>query len=569
MSFYRYLIVICLSLAACGQLPQRVESASPVVVKDEYQPVLPDVELTDEILYSYLLSEVAFQRGQRPLAVQESLDLARKTLDPRLAARATSMAIDSGNTDKAIEAFELWGEIEPDSPARNRSAALILLRGGKLEEAQVEFEKILKSSVDRDRAFLYVYRFIETYPDRPAALTLVRNLAQEYSGLAEAHWSVAHMANLNGNAELALDEIRQARNFRPKWTMAVGLEAQILALTDPKQSLQIMRDYLSEYPDARQIHLQYARALLAQNQYRAARDEFHNIAEKRPDGSDMSYTIALISLQLNELDRAEKMFKKALSKGGGMQSTVYFYLGGLYEGKRDEAAALENYREVNDGEYLFAAQLRVAYLLNKDRRGDEAREFLRQIEPTNDHQQVKLVLIESQLLQEEGLSEESFQLLRKMLEKLPDHPDLLYAIAMQADRIGKVEAFEQFLRKLIQLKPDSAYAYNSLGYGFLERNTRIEEAVELVEKALLISPDDVAIMDSVGWGYYRAGRSAESLRMLRRAFETNPDPEIAAHLGEVLWVSGVQDEAKKIWQGSLEKHPDNAYLQTTIKRFLP
>jgi len=562
-------MVICLSLTACGQLPQRAESAPPVAMKDEYQPVLPDVKLTGEILYSYLLSEIAFQRGERPLAVQGSVDLAKTTRDPRLAARATRMALDSGDIDKAMEAFELWGEVEPDSPVRNRSAALILLRGGKLDEAQVEFEQLLKSSADTGRAFLHVYRFIETYPDKAAALMLVSNLAQKYSGLAEAHWSVAHMANLSGNAALALEEVRQAHKLRPDWVMAVGLEAQILSVSEPKKSLQVMRNYLSQYPDAREIQLQYARALLAYKQYRAARDEFQSIAKNRPDGPDMSYTIALISLQLNELNRAEEMFKKALSKGGRMQSTVYFHLGKLYEGKRDEAAALKSYRSVKNGEYLFLAQLRVAYLLNRDGRDDEANEFLRQIDPANDQQRVQLILIESQLLQADGLGDEAYQSLQKALEKLPDHPDLLYAAAMQADRIGRAEDFELLLRNLIQLEPDSAYAYNALGYGLLERNTRIPEAVALVEKALQLAPDDVAIMDSVGWGYYRVGRSEESLRMLRRAFATNPDPEIAAHLGEVLWMTGIQDEAKEIWQGSLQKHPDNTYLQTTIKRFLP
>jgi tetratricopeptide (TPR) repeat protein len=125
------------------------------------------------------------------------------------------------------------------------------------------------------------------------------------------------------------------------------------------------------------------------------------------------------------------------------------------------------------------------------------------------------------------------------------------------------------MRKLIQIKPDHAHAYNALGYGMLERNERIPEAIELVEKALQLAPDDVAIMDSVGWGYYRIGKLDESAKLLRRAFAGNPDPEIAAHLGEVLWARGDKEEAKKIWQNSLKTNPGNALLQAVIKKFIP
>jgi len=125
------------------------------------------------------------------------------------------------------------------------------------------------------------------------------------------------------------------------------------------------------------------------------------------------------------------------------------------------------------------------------------------------------------------------------------------------------------MRKLIKIQPDHAHAYNALGYGLLERNEKIPEAMQLVEKALQLAPDDPAIMDSVGWGYYRTGKLDESVKMLRRAYAGNPDPEIAAHLGEVLWMRGDKAEARKIWQDSLKENHDNAKLQAAIKKFIP
>ena len=375
------------------------------------------------------------------------------------------------------------------------------------------------------------------------------------------------MARLAGDDGLALDEVRQARKLRPEWGTAVSLESQLLQESAPRQALEVLRRYLSDHPDKREIRLQYARMLLEQKQYKTSRDEFQILAKDNPRNPDIAFAIALISLQLNDLQDAEKQLRELLEKGKKNQDTVQYYLGQLSEAKEDENRAIAYYREVKSGEYQFAAQLRVVYLLNKLGKLEEAREYLHQTPAVDNQQRVQLLLIESQLLHEAKRAEDAYQALQQGLEKLPDHPDLLYAAGMMAEKIGKLEVFEQLIRKLIQIKPDHAHAYNVLGYSLLERNERIPEAVELVEKALQLAPDDPAIMDSVGWGYYRSGRLNESMDMLRRAFTNNPDPEIAAHLGEVLWMRGDKDEARKIWQDSFKSHPGSVPLQTVIEKF--
>jgi len=93
--------------------------------------------------------------------------------------------------------------------------------------------------------------------------------------------------------------------------------------------------------------------------------------------------------------------------------------------------------------------------------------------------------------------------------------------------------------------------------------------MQLVDKANELAPDDAAVIDSVGWGHYRMGNIHKSLEYLRRAYSANPDPEIAAHLGEVLWAHGEKDQAKKIWDDSLKSYPDNSVLQAVIKKFQP
>lgn len=576
MSQFKYLLVRCLVvcsllLTACAQAPQRAAPAPvPVEPQAEIAPVLPNVELSNQLLYEYLLSEIASQRGHPALAAEGSSDLARQTRDPRLARRAAQLSFEAGEMEKAIAAFKLWQEVEPTSTVAPRMLSTILLRGGRLDEARAEFAKVFKQDeANAGRTFLQIFPMLASYPDRAAALKLVRDLAAPYPKVPEAHWSVAQLAQATGDDELALNEVRQARSLRPDWDMAVALEAQVLQKSAPQQGLEVLRRYLSSHPEAHDIRLQYARALLDQKQYKQARDEFQRLSDESPDNPDMAFAIALISLQMNDLQGAESQFKLALSKGKKEPDMVQYYLGQLSEAKKNDAEAIAYYREVQGGEYQFAAQMRIAYLLSKNGKLDEALQYLHQAKANSNQQRVQLLLIEAQLLREADRFTEAYQVLHQGLVKLPNHPDLLYEAAMLADKIGKPEVFEQLMRKLIQIKPDHAHAYNALGYSLLERNVRIPEAVALVEKALQLAPDDFAIMDSVGWGYYRLGKLDESVTLLRRALAGNPNPEIAAHLGEVLWVRGDKAEAKKIWQDSLKANPGDAQLLAVMKRFMP
>ncbi len=571
MNPFKYRIVGSLAacsllLSACAQAPQRAEPEPQA----EAAPVLPGVELSNQLLYEYLLSEIASQRGHHALAAEGSVDLATQTRDPRLAKRAAQLALEAGEMEKSIAALKLWQEVEPTSTVAPRMLSTILLRGGRLDEARVEFARVFRQDeANVGRTFLQIFPMLVSYPDRAAALKLVRDLAAPYPKVAEAHWAVAQLAQASGDDELALSEVRQARSLRGDWEMAVSLEAQLLMKSAPKQGLEVLHRYLSDYPKARDIRLQYARALLEQKQYRQARDEFQRLSDESPDNPDMVFAVALISLQLNDLQGAEDQLKLALGKGKKDQDTVQYYLGQLSEAKKDEAAAIAYYREVKGGEYQFTAQTRIAYLLSKSGKLDEGLQNLHQVQASSNQQRVQLLLIEAQLLREADRLPEAYQVLQQGLAKLPNHPDLLYEAAMLADRIGKQDVFEQLMRKLIQIKPDHAHAYNALGYSLLERNERIPEAVALVEKALQLAPDDLAIMDSVGWGYYRSGKLDESVKLLRRALAGSPNPEIAAHLGEVLWVRGDKAEAKKIWQDSLRENPGNALLQAVMKRFMP
>ena len=534
------------------------------------QTNLPRLELNANRLYAFLLGEVAGQRGNPELAARVYLDLSNDTQDPRVARRAAQLALDTRQMDKAMEALTLWLKLEPSSHQSKQLLVTVLLSNGKLEEARPLMAEMLANFPARaGHTFTQIYSLLARHPDQGAVFQLLHGLAQPYPKAPEGHMVQAQAASAAGKRWEALQEVREARMLRPEWEAAALLEAQLLRQESPQQALAMLKDYVAAHPKASEARLLYARMLLEQKRYPESRTEFLRLLEEHPESADLAFAVAMLSLEMGKLDEAEQELRQALAKGKSDEDTVYYYLGQLGEAKKNNSEAIQNYGQVKGGEYAYTAHMRTAYLLYKSGKPEEAREYLHQVEPRNNQQRIQLLSAEAQMLREMKQVEAAYNVLAQGLEKLPNQPDLLYETAMLAEQLGRHDTFEQMMRRVIEIKPDHAQAYNALGYSLLDRNERIQEAMQLVEKASQLAPDDAGIIDSVGWGHYRLGNLDKSLELLRRAYSVNPDPEIAAHLGEVLWMQGVKDQAKKVWGDALKDHPDNAVLQDTMKKFLP
>jgi tetratricopeptide (TPR) repeat protein len=571
-----FLLPILLLLSACAHVPRNDDAASQARnVAEENNQVspqldLPNVALDERMLYEFLLGDIALQRGRPELAAQAYWDLAKTTRDPRVARRAAQLAFETHQMDRSLEAFTLWQEVEPSAPLANQMLVSLLLSGGKLQEARPHVERWLAAEPKNvGHVFMQIYSLLMRATNKAGAMEWMVEVARPYPKVAEAHWAVAQVAAAANNKILALAEIHQAVQLRPEWDMPVVFEAQLLLPDEPKKALELLQRFLKANSASKEVRLFYARALLEQKLYAESRVQFQQLLAANQESTELAFAIALLSLQMGELDRAEKELQETLARGKKDADTVHYYLAQLNEAKKDNAAALVQYRQVLEGEYVYAARLREAYLLHKADKLNEALTVLKSAPAASNQQRVTVVLIEAQMLREARQFDASYRVLAEALEKLPNHPQLLFEAAMAADKLGKFELFEQLLRKLLQVVPDHAQANNALGYSLLERNVRLEEGMQLVEKAYQLAPDDAAITDSVGWGYYRLGKLDKSAEFLRRAFAVTPDPEIAAHLGEVLWMRGSKDEAAKIWQDTLTAHPDSETLRALIKKFIP
>jgi tetratricopeptide (TPR) repeat protein len=546
------------------ELSGDTQGAAP---EPEIRSPLPKQELTEELLYEYLLAEIAGQRGNIGLSAQAYVDLAKRTRDPRIARRATEIALYARMNNAAIEAAKIWYESQPDAERPLQALAGLLVAGGRYGEASPYLKKLLTNSATGPASgFAQLGRTLSNAQDKHAALKLVQDLAADHPKLPQAHYAVAQAAASAGEDRLAIEEARKARQLRPDWETAVLLEAQLVQKSSVDQAVALLAEYLQKYPSAREARLGYARTLVAQKRFAEARAEFQKLMASGPENTDVAFAVALLSIQLKDYDPAEKYLRNLLESSYRDKDSVRLYLGQVAEERKNLQEALRWYGEIGEGEQYVPAQTRYAQVLAKQGKLDAARAHLQQAAARNSQQRVQLVLAEAQLLRDANQPKAAFDLVGNALDRLPNNPELLYDYAMLAEKIERVDVLETSLRKLIEIRPEHAHAYNALGYSLADRNQRLPEARELIEKALQLAPEDSFIIDSMGWVLFRMGNLKDALGYLRRAFAGRPDPEIAAHLGEVLWALGQREEAERVLGDAARSSPDNETLTNTIKR---
>ena len=530
---------------------------------------LPSQDLTAPLLYDFLLGEIAQQRGSPGFAAQTYLDLAKRTRDPRVARRAVELATVARMPDLALESARTWQDTDPASLQALQTLVVLLVSQKRVDDAEPYLAKLLESDATAPaNGFMQMGRLLGGSPDTAANLRVVRKLAERYPKLPQAHFAVAQAASAANDDTLALGEIRRAAVLQPGWEIAAIYEAQLLQRHAPGEASKRLASFLEQYPDSRDVRLNYARLLVLDKRSSEARGQFEEIGKRFAKDADAIYAVGLLALQIKEYDVAEASMKHLLELDFRDPDAARYALGQIAEERKDWPHAIEWYKTIQSGEHALPARVRAANAIAKQGRLDEARAYLRDAGAQGE-QQVALLVAESQLLREANMSKEAFELLEGALKTTPDQPDLLYDQALTAEKLDRYDVLEASLKRLIQLRPDHAHAYNALGYSFADRNIRLAEARSLIEKALELSPGDFFIVDSMGWVLYRQGDLKGAAAQLQRAWRGRPDAEIGAHLGEVLWMLGERDEARRIWQEAGKAAPDNETLQKTLKRLMP
>jgi Flp pilus assembly protein TadD len=565
--------VAAMSTVTTAAVPaERVDLAQAAQRRAAPPAATPAGELTGQILYEFMLAEVALQRGQVQIAAQAYADLTRRTRDPRIARRATEVASYARANTLAVDAAKIWLETEPESEDAPRALAALLVASNRLDEAEPHLQKLVAAGEGTKdgsaETFALINQIVAASPDKPAALRLMQRIAAPYPNSGNARMAVAQAAvNANDDAT-ALASAQAAAALRPDWEMPALFEAAILQKKSNAEALARLKRFLDVQPKSREVRMSYARTLVADKQYDAARGEFKRLTDEYPNDVDVVYSIGVLSMQSQDYATAETQFKRLLAMPFRERNLLRLYLGQIAEDQKRFPEAMQWYRQVTSGDQFVTAQSRVALVMAKQGDVPGARSFLQTVNASGNPERVQLLLVESQILRDANQNPEAYKLLEGGLERIPDHPDLLYDFAMTAERIDRMDVMESSLRKLMTIRPDNAHAYNALGYSFADRNIRLPEARKLIERAIELAPNDFHIIDSMGWVLYRQGDLEGAQKWLRRAYEGAPDAEVAAHLGEVLWMMGRRDEAEKLWREAAAKSPAHDVLQKTMQRFL-
>jgi len=529
--------------------------------------VIEQAPVDTDAMFEFLLAEVAAQRGDTEGAVAIYLRLAREMKDSSIAKRAVETAIRARAFGPAMDSAVTLLELEPDSALAREIIAAILANEGDLDKARDSLAIILTRSQDRGPLLMQLSHLLAKYPDKVAVLGAVRQLTAKYP-VPESRYAVGIAALVAGQPEVAISEADAALAMKPGWEQAAILKAQVLRRTKPEDVIAFYQSFVATNPGANEVRMQLGRELAADHKIAEARDQFAEVEKRSKNDSQASYAVGLLSLQLEDYASAQGAFERALKENYREPTAVYLGLGQAAEGLKQYEEAIGWYQKVEAADWI-RAQLKIATLIARQQGLAAGREYLQHIDAHGTEDKIQVIQVEAQLLRDAKEWNETYEMLSKAVAEYPDSYELLYDRAMAAERINKLDVLEADLRKVIKMKPDYAHAYNALGYTLADRTNRLAEAKELIDKAYKLSPEDPFILDSLGWVNFRMGNNPEALKYLQIAYNSRSDPEIAAHLGEVLWQQGKHDEAQKIWREALVENPSHEALLAVMQKHQP
>ncbi|MBT5485004.1 MAG: tetratricopeptide repeat protein [Gammaproteobacteria bacterium] len=541
------------------------ESGQPIPAPEE------DIKygnFSEDILTRVIIAEMAGQRGLNQKALNDYTDLARETNDLNIIKRASRIASFLRNVSVAVEMGNMWLAKDPESQEALRTLSFQMVSMGRYREAVDHLTKLLELGAVID------FRLIsnQTASDTNASLVIdaliadFEDLRTLYPENQSLRLGLAHLYQQNEQVEDAYELVRNLAKEMDDNPEVVILEVDLLEqMGEAALAKRRLEQSLRNNKNHKELRFQYARKLVDEQRYREAHDQFEIIVEQFPDDYDMLYSLALISMEINMLNEAKLYFSRLVENAHRLDDSHY-YLGFINAQENNTDTAIEHFFNVNGGGNFLPAQRSLAELMIRAGRYKEVKARLQNIRFRNSDYNIPLLTMEANVLMDEGFLDEAGTVLNNAVGAFPNNIQLLFLRSVYSQEINDLTTMEVDLRKIIQLNPNSPVAYNSLGYYLADRSDRIEEAYELIQRAVELAPNDPAIIDSLGWVQYRLGLYDEARQNLDKAYELYPDHEVAAHLGEVLWVMGEKSAARAVWRKALESQPDSEYIRSAMER---
>jgi len=532
------------------------------------------------LFYQLLIGELELNSGQAGVAFQVLLDAARRTGDEQLFKRVINIALQARAGDQALLAARGWADAAPNSVEAHQTVVQLLALLNKPAEVPQPLRALLRLAPAEQRPgfIASLPRLFQRSPDPKAVLTALAPVLQAQTGELKpvALFIEARLSINAGENARALALTRELSAALPDGDDAMQLAVDLMPVEPQAEAL--ITERLRLKPDQHALRQAYGRTLIKAQRPADAAREFRVLTAATPDNPAVWLALGAIELELKHLPAAEAALRECLklldlpaagsadeikARADGRQS-AWLMLSRIAEQKGDLKGAEAALLKV-DGAGLDV-KFRRASLLARQGKLPDARKLLKPAADASDADTRAAMLAEAQLLREQRDFVGAATVLKAATERFAGDTDLIYEQAMMSEKLGRFDEMEALLRKVIELKEDHHHAYNALGYSFADRNLRLPEAKQLIERALKLAPGEAFIIDSMGWVEFRLGNVPEAIKLLRQAYAGQPDPEVAAHLGEALWVSGAQDEARKVLAEGLQRDADNEVLRETMVR---
>ena len=529
-----------------------LQSVTPV----DHQPS-PKIEM----IYRILVAEVAGKRGFLDVALANYRAVALASDDPRVSERAVGIALFMNDNVATLEIAQRWYSLVADSQQARQTLVLALLRNDRVDEAVEHLDGLrAQLSDDGQQGFVGIGLLLAQIEDKPQVFQVMEQLLSRHPESPYALYYHALGAVGVDAHEQALESLNSALSYQPDWSQAHLLRSQVMmAMGDIDGAVEGLAQALEAQPEDLTLRMGYARLLVGADRFADAEQQYHILIEKNPRNDEALYALGILSAESKKFDEAVVYFMRVLRLGKRLMN-VYYELGRVEEQRDDYQAARDWYARVTRGERYLNAQVRIGAMLVRMGDLEAMSSHMEVLRRNNSENRSDLHIAEAEILREEGYYQQAFELLDQSLEQYPDDKELRYARALAAEKVDRLEVLEHDLRVLIEDDPDNGHALNALGYTLADRTDRYQEALGYLERAIALLPEDAAVLDSMGWVKYRLGNHEVSLDYLRRAYSLHSDSEIAAHLSEVLWVTGQHEEAKAIWEEAIERDPDSEFL---------
>ena len=555
----------CASLTGTEEAPAKSETVA-AGEKTEPQPPVEYADFEPETLYLLLSAEIAAQRGRYDITLVNYLKAAKQSRDQVVIERAMRIAQSLNGDNAQKQLAELWLDIDPDNLQAHRISAIQAVKGNDLQTAIHHMERIMDQGGDADFDSLAALAANLPPEQQQELLALYNEMSDRHPDTPELEYSIALLLKVTGQPQQALDRLepllQENANFQP----AIILKGDLLYQTDQKSSaLDYLLTNTRRFPGNRQMGTLYGRMLINEGELQAAQDEFNRLVKRYPDTPGLRLSHALVALENGQTDLARQELTQ-LAEQGHHTSEANYYLGRIEDQASNTEQAIGYYQSVEQGNYYFPALARASSLLAENGQLEDAIDRIRRLREANPRQAENFWLLEVNLLLDQEQQQQALSTATAALEEHPDNIEIRYARAMLYDGIGQPADAEADLKQIIEQEPENAVALNALGYILTTRTDRLREARGYIEKALRLDPNNPAILDSMGWVLFLEGQLEPALDYLSRAWAAFPDPEVAAHYGEALWMNGAEEQARIIWQEGLEQDSDHEVLRETIDR---